>query len=360
MYMKFIPARVLPGVVAAFLFLLPLAPAFAQQPAASLTLQPAVVEDNASPGQIYKFTLTATNDSNSTQTYYLQSQDISGLDDSGHPIFAQPGQQPTGYELSSWVRLPASSVTLGPGESQAVTVSVDVPQNASPGAHFAGVFFDVLPPQEQTTGAGVGYNVGAVVSLTIAGNVVEDASLREFSTDKFIYSVPDVTFAAKIDNSGNTLVRPNGIIQIHNMLGKDVATINVNSTGGAVFPGSSRTYSVEWKGGGLSFGRYEAVASLAYGDQARHTLTTTTSFWVLPLNLIGSVVGVLLVVVLGLWFFMRLYVRRKLRSMGVNTSGDAGYYQKRYGRSSSRLFVTALAIIVVCVFLLIILFLLFA
>jgi len=336
-------------------------PAAFAQTSAGITIKPAIVEDNVKPGEIYQFTLTATNESGAPQTYYLVSQDIKGLDDQGHPVFATPGEQ-TGFELSSWITLPQSSVTLAPGASANVPVTVRVPANASPGAHFAGVFFEEQPGKLNTTGAAVGYNVGAVVSLTIAGNIVENAQLEEFSTNQFVYGSPDVTFLAKVSNSGNVLARPNGIIEVKNMFGKQVATINVNDSGGAVFPGSSRTFSAVWQGEGFAFGRYEALASLAYGEQGRKSLTSTTSFWILPLNIIAWALGGIIVAVLAIYILMRLWVRRKLRQMGVTgeSRADASYYQKRYQQSGARLIITLLIIALACVVLLGALFLLFA
>ncbi len=334
--------------------------AFAQG-AAGLTIKPAIVEEKANPGQSYEYSLSVTNEGSAQQTFYLQAQDIKGLNDQGLPVFAKEGEA-TGYELSSWIRFGQSSVTLLPKETKTVSFSVDVPARASPGAHFASVLFTDHPGKLQANGSAVGLNIGAIVSLQIAGNIIEQANLEEFSTGKLIYGSPSVDFHAKVENTGNVLVRPTGLIEVSNMFGQQIASVPVNENTSAVFPNSSRTYTSTWNYGGFLFGRYQAVVSLAYGESERKTISNTTSFWVLPLKSIGIVLGSLLVLVCALWVLMRLYVQKKLRQMGVeNTSrSDAALYRRRYQQSNSKLMVVTLGIALLCIVFLVVLFVLFA
>jgi hypothetical protein len=341
------------------IFLLSAAFAYAQTPAVGLQIKPAVVEDNVAPGETHEYSLTVTNLSGTTKTLYVLSQDIKGVDDQGRPIFAAQGGEVTGFELSSWISLPVTQFNLDAGASKTIPFSVRVPGNASPGSHFASVFFSDHATQPTTNGTGVGFNVGAIVSLRIAGDIVEEASLREFSTSKLIYPNANVDFSAKIDNSGNVLVQPTGVIEITNMFGKQVANIAVNTDQASVFPKADRTFTANWTGSGLSFGRYEVVGSFVYGTDERKTISGTTSFWVLPLVPIGIVLGGFLILVLAAYFMMRSYIRRKLRQMGASSRADTDLYNRRSG-SSSRLVVVMLVVILVCVLFLMALFLLFA
>src|SRR6185437_16199660 len=247
------------SVILSPLFLLLPAPlVYAQVPTAGLQIKPAVVEDNVVPGQTQEYSVTVTNISDAPKTLYVLVQDIKGLDNDGGPIFAQPGEK-TGFELSSWITSSVASFDLPAGGSKTVPFTVAVPANASPGSHFAAFLFSDKAVQPQANGTGVGFNVGAIVSLKIAGDITELASLREFSTGKLIYPSGNVDFAAKIQNSGNVLVQPTGVIQITNMFGKQVANIAVNQTLASVFPGSDRTFAANWTDTGFAFGRYEVV-----------------------------------------------------------------------------------------------------
>lgn len=333
----------------------------AQTVAEGLRISPAVIEDRVNPGDVYKFTLKVTNIADAPKTFYLAAQNISGLDDAGSPIFAKEGES-TKYEMSTWVELPDSSITLGPNETKHIPFSVRVPADASPGAHFGGVFLDARAERQSSTGSGIGYNVGSLLSLRISGDVAEEARFREFSTKKLVYGTPDASFSLKVENLGNVLVRPHGVIEISDMFGKQVGDVRVNDSVAAVFPGETRTFSADWKYDGFALGRYQAVASLAYGEDAKKTITATTSFWVLPLKLLAIVIGSLLAAVLILYIGVRRYISNKLRDMGVTGSqtAHAKLYAKRYGSSNSRLAVVLFAVLLLVIAFLSILFFLFA
>jgi hypothetical protein len=145
------------------------------------------------------------------------------------------------------------------------------------------------------------------------------------------------------------------------MFGKKIASVEVNGNLAPVFPASTRKYTTIWNSNGFAFGRYEAVASYSYGDTSKKTISGTTSFWILPLKPIAIVLGVILALILGMYFAIRLYIRRKLQDMGISSeSSDANYYARKYQRSGSRIIVVTLIVFVICVLFLAVLFLAFA
>ncbi len=349
---------VVAGLVIPF-FLGAFSVADAQSPE-GIEITPAVIEDRVNPGETYRFAIKVTNLSNIEKTLYLGAQDISGLDDRGVPLFAEEGQ-PTEYELSSWVKLPQDSVVIGPNETRSIPYVINVPAGASPGAHFGGVFLDVRPPKLRSIGAAVGMRTGSIINLRIAGDVQEDARIREFSTEKIVYNEPTIDFSTKIDNLGNVLLRPHGLIEISDMFGRQVGSVRVNETGSALFPKGDRNYVTTWEYDKFAFGRYQALVSMVYGDDSRKTLSATTSFWILPLKPILIALSSLLAFVLLLYGWMRLYINKKLREMGVNPSKRADtYYVKKYNKSASRLMMILIAVFIFSVLFLFALFLLFA
>lgn len=319
-------------------------------------MKPATIEDKVNPGDIYRFTISVTNLAPEEKTLYLSAQDITGIDGGGVPTFAEEGEK-TPYELSSWVTLPESVMVLRSGEERDVTFTVRVPADASPGSHFGGVFFESKPQQTDTTGAAVGARVGTVINLRIAGDIVEEVILREFSTDRFIYSAPPVGFMTKIENRGNTLARPQGGIEITDMFGKKVATVPVNESGAAVFPDSDREYTATWEQDGLVFGRYSALLNIVYGDEGRKTVVRPTSFWVLPLKPVLTVLGTLLGIIILSYLLVKRHIRNQLRRMGAT---DTALYAQRYNKGFSRLAFVAVGIAGLGIVLLVLLFTMFA
>ena len=335
------------------------------QESAGARISPSIIEDRIEPGESFEGDITVTNLESNTRTLYILKKNISSIGAGGEPIFADEGEV-TGFELSEWITVSPSQLTLEPQEEGKVHFTIHVPENASPGGHFGGIFFSAEAPRQRTTGAGVGYQVGTIMNFRIGGDIVEKAQIREFSTDKLLYGTGDVGFKITVENEGNVLVRPRGPLDITDMFGKQVATLRFNDSGAAVLPNSNRSFSVSWKGDGLFFGRYEAIAALAYGEDGRKTASAATSFWILPLKIIVPLVGGILLFVLLVYFGMRVYVRRRLDEMyrhsRIRTKGkrDTRVGRVPEGRPFPKAAVVAIAILVFTMIFLAILFLFFA
>lgn len=286
----------------------------------SIRLRPAIIEEPVEAGQTFNAVIDATNLGSGSKTFYILIRDIKGLAEDGKPIFAVKGES-TGYEISDWVKIPSDQIVLGSNQTRKINMSIVVPSNATPGSHFGALFVSADPSLPQDTGLGVGYQVGSIISLRVKGDVIEEGSIREFRTDKTIYGKPNVNFLTKVENRGNAVLRPRGPIEITNFFGKKVATITMNDSAGAVLPKTDRTFSVNWDHDGFAFGRYEAVMGLIYGDEARSTITASTTFWVLPTKAILWIAGIILALLLIVFVVIKLIVRRKLKQLGVQQSG---------------------------------------
>lgn len=330
------------------------------QSSAGVELKPSTIERNAEPGQIIEEIFSLKNSSDSEQTYYLLSKDISGVKEDGVPIFADPGAEVTGFELSTWVTFQAEPIILSPKASVSIPIKISIPQDATPGSHFGGVFVSMEPPRLRESGASVGYEVGSLISIRIAGDALESARIREFSTQKVIHSSPDVTFSIRVENPGNVLVRPRGPLQIRNMLGKDVGLLTVNDSQAGVFPGTTRPFTVRWQEDGLAFGRYQATVGLLYGEKGgQTTVSATVSFWILPIKIIVPALGVLSLVLLLAYMGVRLYIRRALDEAS-STQGRRVIVRRRKDTHISRFMVVFVTLLITTTVFLIGLLLLFA
>jgi len=284
-----------------------------------IKMQPSIIEERADLGQTYSWTLRATNVGAKTQEFYVVKRDISGLSEEGRPTFANTGEK-TGLELAAWIEIASGPITIAPGETKDMPFSITVPRNASPGAHLGSIFLSSEPVRPETTGIGIGYQVATIISLRVAGDIAEEAMLREFRTDKIIYGKPEVNFITKIENLGNVIVKPRGPVEITNMFGKKVATLKMNESAGAVLPKEVRKFETLWQDNGLAFGKYEAVMSLGYGEDGRKTISAALGFWVLPGKLIGFTLGGIAFLFLLIFVAVKLYVKRKLGHLPQPTS----------------------------------------
>lgn len=324
------------------------------QDSAGVSISPAIIEETLDPGVEKEYTVSIENLNQTTETFYLFARDIEGVTGNGTPIFARDGAERTEYELSTWVELTASELTLEPGEEQQVSFIMRVPNNASPGSHFGGVFISVDPPEIAYSGAAVGYQVANIISIRVSGDAVESASIRQFATDKFLYSKQEVDFSVRIENEGNVLVRPTGPLEVYNMLGEKVDTIVFNTNQAAVFPGVSRDYAFGWEGEGVGFGRYEAVLSAVYGDTgAKKTISSTVTFWVLPMNIIGPAAGVLALLLLVTYIGVRIYIKRTLAHLSYG--GNTRIVRRRRKNKPTLLLLLVVMLTVTALFLIILL-----
>ncbi|MEK7638673.1 MAG: hypothetical protein AAB388_00785 [Patescibacteria group bacterium] len=340
-----------------FIFVWTLQPQSVAAQQVGVSIEPALIEETLDPGVHEEHTVTIKNLNNSEQTFFLFTRNISDVRDGSVPVFADEGEE-TGMELSDWIVLPVSSITLPAGGSERITFQLNLPEDASPGSHFGSVFISVDAPEIEKSGAAVGYQVGNIISIRVTGEVVEEASIRQFSTNKFFYGSQNVDFSAKIENVGNVLVRPIGLIEIENMLGQKVDTVNFNKSQGGVFPHRSQEFASQWTGDSIGFGRYEAVLSASYGDVgAKKTMSSTVSFWILPLHIIGPALGVLAVLLLVTFIFVRMYISRTLAHL---TQGSTRIvHRRRRSGPPTTLFLTV-ALLFMTAFFLIILLTLFA
>ncbi len=132
--------RIFSSLLIAFVFL-GAAPVFvAAQGSAGVTLKPATIEEKIDPGTTKTFSTSIRNESAFEQTYYLGSRDIIGVRDGSVPVYADENVVPTPLDMSSWITLTTNSVTVPAGGEVPVSFSVNVPPDAPPCNHFAGIF----------------------------------------------------------------------------------------------------------------------------------------------------------------------------------------------------------------------------
>jgi hypothetical protein len=334
-----------------FLFLCSILPVFAEDVGVSIT--PALIDETLDPGSEMKFTLKIENLNSAEQKFYLFTRNISGTNN-GVPIFADSNLEKTGYELADWIKLPLSELVLGPNQSQSIDFIISVPPDAPPGGHFGGIFVSVDAPQIESSGAAVGYQVANIIDIRVNGDIKESGEIRQFSTSRFLYGSQNVTFGVRIQNTGNVLIRPTGPLEVRNMLGNIVGNVMFNTSQFGVFPGETKDFmDIEWKGDSIGFGRYEAILSPGYGDYgSKKTMSSTVSFWILPMNIIGPALGALLVIILLVFVFVKMYIKRSLSHL---YQGRSVIRRNRKGSSSATLLIIVVSLTVTGLFLIVLL-----
>jgi len=303
------------------------------QIAGGIGIIPASIEEAVDPGSRFEDTIKITNESEEDTEFYIYTRDIKGVENGGVPIFAEENSERTGFEITEWIALDAERIFVEAGQTVEYPLVINVPENASPGSHFGGVFVSREPPRLREIGAGVGYEVASVISLRINGDVLDDARIRSFFTDKLFYSTKNVNFVARIENQGNIMIRPRGPLEIKSSFSSDpVAQLLVNDSLAGVFPGTTRDIEFSWNDEGLGFGKYTAELALVYdGELGNKTIDASLVFWVFPTKIMLTILGVFVgIFVLG-YLFTKYYVQRAI----MRAAGGRRIAPQRYRRQSS-------------------------
>lgn len=332
--------------------------AFAQD-SAGVTLEPTTIEDRADPGTVITKTLIVKNESEIDKEFYVYVRNISGVEAGGVPIFAEDGIEKTGYEIADWVSIGSGTVAVPGGGSAEIPVTISVPESATPGSHFGGVFVSMEPPKFRETGASVGYQVVSVISILINGDVIDTARVRSFSTDKLIYSTKNVVFTAKVENQGNILIRPHGLVSITGMFGGDPEVFTVNENLAGVFPGTMRDLTFTWESDGIGFGRYEAVLALVYEGENRgqKTIDATLVFWVFPIKIVLAILAIIITIFALGYVFTRYYINQAIMRAAGGRRIVSPRYRRQVGLSRfAFVFVSILSLIVVFLLVILVLF----
>ena len=327
---------------------------FAQEKA-GIKVIPASIEEPADPGTIISKTLKVTNESDADKEYYIYKKNIKGVEDGGVPVFSDEMGEKTGYEITEWIEIQSEPIKVSAHQTVDLPFIINVPVTATPGSHFGGIFVSAEPPKLREIGAGVGYEVAVVVSIRISGDIIDTARVRSFSTDKLLYSGKHVEFTAKIENQGNILIRPRGPVSITNMFGSKPEVIMVNESLAGVFPGTMRDLVFNWDSEELGFGRYEAILALAYdGENGQKTIDATLIFWIFPIKIMFTILGVFLGIILVGYFLTKYYINQAIIRAAGGRRITTQRYRKQVGISRFT-FVFVVLMIVFVLFLLVML-----
>lgn len=265
------------------------------QSALGLTAIPPRLEITVNPGQIITKEIKVRNESNQERTISTSSKDFIVTDDLGTPLQVENNDQSDNrWAASSWIQISPTRLKLKPGETKSLIVTIITPENALAGGHYAMILHT---PNNQTvisqTGASIETNVGTLVYLTVTGDIIENASVKEFSAPKFSEYGP-VNFKTIITNLSDIHITPAGSISIYNMLGAKTAQIELKNTN--IFPYTSREFISIFKQK-LLLGRYQAKLTAAYGTTGQ-VLAATIFFWVIPYKLIALLIAIIVIIVL--------------------------------------------------------------
>ena len=283
----------------------------------TLTVTPPLIKINISPGEVWSSSVKVVNNNPRDLEVFASVMDFKSGQEGGI-VFIKEKDSQAGerFLLSHWVEISREPILIPAYQSRQVPFTIRVPLDAEPGGKYATVLVGTGPVAQDISGTGIRIStlVSSLILANVRGEVIEEARIREFSTEKSFYQKPEVRFTLRMENTGNVHIQPQGEIRIFNLWGKERGLIPINhkTEYGNVLPQSVRKWNFLWQGEEslLEAGRYKAVLTLIYGNEAKKTVSETVYFWVLPLVPTAGILGGFFFFFLFTFLMIRAYVRR--------------------------------------------------
>ena len=273
----------------------------------ALTVGPAKVEINASPGEKIKLQFFVRNDSDFEDNFIF---DLEGFTEDGEVknFYKNPPEK-------DWFQLP-KSIKLKPKELKYVDVEINIPQSAPPGGHFLVLWVQNKPLQEKEVQVGIVTRVGSLIYLNVAGNIIEKASFSKIDYQVFNFRFP-IKFAVTVKNEGNTYIRPEGNWIIKDIFGRTKAILSINPRILQILPHKEKILENKWEGP-FAFGPYHVLLSMNYGKDNAQSLNYNFWIFVFPLKFTIILLFVIIFLVLVLPRLIRAYnqwiIKKALKS----------------------------------------------
>jgi hypothetical protein len=291
-----------------------------------LEISPPLIELNVNPGDVKEVEIYVRNVTRDPLIVGGEVNDFVAAGEDGQPKLLLDESETSPFTIKPWVTN-LSKVTIGPQERKAIKATMSVPKDASPGGHYGVIRFTGTPPELEDTGVSLSASVGTLMLVNVSGDVKEAASIAEIYTSqndkkRNMFEYGPVVLGLRLKNDGNVHFKPGGTIRVTNMLGKEIASFQLNDKGSNVLPQSVRKFE-QLLNKKLLFGRYNVTADIAYGSQST-IVSGSKTFWVIPYKLIALGIGIIALLI----FLVRSYNRYILKRAQKKQSGEPANEKK--------------------------------
>jgi hypothetical protein len=264
-------------------------------------------------GEALEKEIIITNRLGKVQKFQIETEDFIGSSDPANPVVLL-GENAGKWSAKNWLKTELEEFTLEHGERIYLKVVVDVPADAEPGEHYAGVFIKTVPLEESQENAAVvqlSSRLGSLFLINVEGEKIEKGAFKNFEINKkYFFSKKDpLLFNLFFENEGTVHLRPHGNIQIKNSFGNKLENLDVGEW--IVLRNSQRLKEVSFQKPWM-IGKYQATANLYYGvDNQKES--KEISFYVFPWQLITLLVIVIFLAILLICFFRKSKNNQKNR-----------------------------------------------
>ena len=266
-----------------------------------LEISPPLIELSADPGDRIVAEVSVRNITDIDVIASGDVRDFLARGETGEPRILLDMDEESPFPLAEYVES-VPDLTIEPTEQKTAEVVINVPEDASPGGHFGVIRFSGQPADPSGDGSAVALSasIGTLVLLNVSGDVEEEMVVEEMFVSQdgdrgSFFETGPFEFVTRLNNQGNVYLQPSGSIEITNIFGQEVDSLEFNESESNVLPQSIRRFEQSYEDKSFWLGRYTATASLQYGT-AGEIIEESADFWVIPYKLIGIVLLMLIAV----------------------------------------------------------------
>ena len=315
----------------------------------SLQVSPSPLVATVSPSTDSTLDLQIRNTNTTTQALKMGLRSFSIDDTSGEVKLGKDASK----EVQSLVSFAAPTFSLAPGEIFTQHIYLHPTSTSGFSYNFATTIAQQNPPHASGGKTAIAGSVAVFTLISVdKPGAVRKFELASVAASRHTYEYLPADILVKLKNTGNVNVQPTGTVYIqrHSSDTSPLAALPLNSSGGYILPGTSRTFTATWndgfphyettqngdkttrklvwKGGiaNLRIGRYVAKVVAIYDDGQRDVpIMAEVSFWVIPWRLLLAALAILLLLIVGIVVLVRSLDRavgatsRKLQRSGRST-----------------------------------------
>lgn len=302
-----------------------------------LAITPPLIELNMLPGEEMKTAVKVVNNSDKEIIVNAEVRDFKNDENNKIKFFKKDDVDAEEDKsiLSQWITFRSEVMRIPPFQSVNVAFTIQVPETAGPGGHYAAILVGNSPEgRQEGTNVVISSYLSSLILLNIDGDIVETGEIRSFSTDKMFYSEHRVKFNLLFKNRGNVHLHPEGDIKIYDFWNNDVGNIPINkgTSFGNVLPDSTKNWEFEWsqKKDIFKMGKYKAKLALVYGEQSKQSDFREIDFWIIDFKVVSYVFGSILLVVLLLISLVKFSIKRSVDRVKM----EVDEYNHKYKKES--------------------------
>ncbi len=259
-----------------------------------ISVWPTWVELTVNRGEQAQKTINVVNQGSEPIKVMGYTSDFS-IEREGDFVFSEPGHE--SYSASKWLSMEETELEIAPGESREVEIGISVPTEVEPGGHYAALFLEALPSSNQEA-ISISTRIPSLFYLTVPGVTEADISANADIVSLIMPNIAGkgpVGMGVVVRNSGNVHLTVAARARFTSSWGNS-SELDLGQM--VILPNSDGVLKGEWQESPL-FGRVKASVVIGYLDQNGELVnkSQTAEFWVVPWNLVGIIVGVMVVII---------------------------------------------------------------